>query len=101
MFGPVDWDHDRLSEVSEGTMPEAESVAPGSQLDDEEYIIVWNDKHSLYSAQDGENATTAMSKGNAKSSFDRETPLCEANMFGPLDWALPLMGGDANLELGT
>ena len=28
-----------------------------------------------------------------KSGFPRGPPLCEANMFGPLDWGLELMGG--------
>lgn len=33
-----------------------------------------------------------------KSTFERGRPLCEANMFGPLDWGLELMGGSPEAE---
>lgn len=71
MFGPVDWDYDMLSE--EEVEPQVESKGRETTA---EVVIVQN----------------------AKSTFERGKPLCEANMFGPLDWALELMDGSAFLE---
>lgn len=100
---------DGISESADGTsnnLPEIDSkqdwqiLSPSTVSLDNDYDMISEDDMPCRQRQLFRNQTPAYqgrTKPDApkklKSTFQRGAPLCEANMFGPLDWGLELMGG--------
>ena len=69
-----------------------------SSLEEEFDMLSEEEAESLVESKTSETDPEVITKKRDKSTFERGRPLCEANMFGPLDWALELMGGSSFLE---
>ena len=101
MFGPVDWDHNLL--MDEDAKSKVDFIDVNRELVDEaDWDIVSSASEEPGSrSQSPTPSSEAVHGKSTKSSFGRGNPLCEANMFGPLDWALELMDDTAVVGGGT
>lgn len=101
MFGPVDWDYDLL--VEEAVKSKADFLdANDEHADEAEWDLVSGAPEEPYSRGRNPMPSSKVAKEkSSKSSFDRGSPLCEANMFGPLDWAFELIGKNGVPGSGT